>query len=799
MRDRNSREAEPWFDWDQMPIIEEEEEEEEEFEEESFEEEEVTEEVAEESPEDIEDAGDPDAEPAPAYKQAEEETMEEQVMADEPMPEQVVEHPVAEESMTVDSDMTGGAVPSAGAAGMMGAGMSEQAMGGDSGAMGAGDMIADMNSDGVGGVIAGESVIVDDSIGSRISQAISGVLVGVVLFLASFVVLFWNEGCAVKRYAQALETARNTVKVTAETVNPANDGKLLLVQGEAVSSDVLRDPALGISVNGLKLVRKVEMFQWEEQKKTKTEKKLVKGKTQKVKTTYYEYKKVWSTQLINSGEFKQDKFRKVTGGQSQNPATMPLESDRWYADTVTVGAFTLPHGLIQKLPAEQSLSDAVLAGEQSSGSAEDQKIIEVTPQTVSESDNGKRCYLTGPMTMTGYISDSRMNVTVKAPVVRRVVEVYQWLPMRDGTIKRGFAEQLYNSSRLDPSALAKATAGYAGLKENPKTKPLDSQTFYAADVNIGKYKLSQAVLKQLKPDVELALNSLRKSPDPSKGQIGVPPSDLNGYRAVAIKGKEFYLLRNSQLKAPTVGDVKVSYRVLWPTTVSVLGPLNTNTLGGDHPIVALGVLNAKQMLDRQKVAGASGRTIAGKPVQRHGKGFYIGSNPADPRIGDLKVTYGYAASPMKVTVNAEQAGNSFVAYQGEYGETFDVFAGTLSAKQIKAKKDALTATITWVVRIVGWLMMLFGIMMVLNPIAVLLDAIPFIGGLASTAASLVSLVIALMISIPLSLITICIAWLYYRPLIAVPVLVVMLAALGVGVFMLIKGIAARKAKAAVAG
>ena len=52
-----------------------------------------------------------------------------------------------------------------------------------------------------------------ESWGSRLMSAIGGVLVGIVLFLVSFPLLFWNEGRAV-RTAQSLEEgASNVVSV----------------------------------------------------------------------------------------------------------------------------------------------------------------------------------------------------------------------------------------------------------------------------------------------------------------------------------------------------------------------------------------------------------------------------------------------------------------------------------------------------------------------------------------------------------------------------------------------------------
>ncbi|HJL23314.1 MAG TPA: hypothetical protein RMH80_13870, partial [Polyangiaceae bacterium LLY-WYZ-15_(1-7)] len=51
-------------------------------------------------------------------------------------------------------------------------------------------------------------------IGSRLVESIKGVLVGILFFLGSFPLLFWNEGRAVRR-AKDLEEGRGAVVAVA--------------------------------------------------------------------------------------------------------------------------------------------------------------------------------------------------------------------------------------------------------------------------------------------------------------------------------------------------------------------------------------------------------------------------------------------------------------------------------------------------------------------------------------------------------------------------------------------------------
>lgn len=64
-------------------------------------------------------------------------------------------------------------------------------------------------------------------------------------------------------------------------------------------------------------------------------------------------------------------------------------------------------------------------------------------------------------------------------------------------------------------------------------------------------------------------------------------------------------------------------------------------------------------------------------------------------------------------------------------------------------------------------MLTLGVMMALNPIAELLGVVPLLGPLLSSVASLGICVAALGLAVPLALVTVATAWLYYRPAFAV--------------------------------
>ena len=77
--------------------------------------------------------------------------------------------------------------------------------------------------------------------------------------------------------------------------------------------------------------------------------------------------------------------------------------------------------------------------------------------------------------------------------------------------------------------------------------------------------------------------------------------------------------------------------------------------------------------------------------------------------------------------------------------------------------------------------MSLGFSLVLKPLSVLADVIPFMGNLVGAATGF----IAGLLAVGISLIIIAISWVTFRPLIAVPILLLALAALFFGVKKLI--------------
>ena len=170
---------------------------------------------------------------------------------------------------------------------------------------------------------------------SRIGESIKGLLFGGVLFLASFPLLWWNEGRAVQTFQSLQEGRGAVVSVQAEKADPANESRLVHLSGLATTQETLTDPLFRVAEQAIRLNRKAETYQWVEEKKSETRKKLGGGEET---VTTYSYSKDWRDRRIDSADFKEP------SGHA-NPEGLPFESESWQAQQVRVGGFQLSAGL----------------------------------------------------------------------------------------------------------------------------------------------------------------------------------------------------------------------------------------------------------------------------------------------------------------------------------------------------------------------------------------------------------------------------------------------------------------------
>ena len=147
--------------------------------------------------------------------------------------------------------------------------------------------------------------------------------------------------------------------------------------------------------------------------------------------------------------------------------------------------------------------------------------------------------------------------------------------------------------------------------------------------------------------------------------------------------------------------------------------------------------------------------------------LYFGRVPGSPEVGDVRVSFEKVV-PAKVTVMAVVEGDSFKPYKAKNGKRFQTLVmGKKSGDEIIDAEKEANSMILWALRIIGIMMVIGGLKGIFGFLETILKVVPFIAGIFGWGVG----VICTVIGIAWSLIVIAIAWLFYRPLLGISLLV----------------------------
>ena len=161
--------------------------------------------------------------------------------------------------------------------------------------------------------------------GSRIVNSIKGVVIGLILFVVSFGLLYWNEGRV--DLSNIAKTATEIISATVST-DTSLAGKLISTSGGVNSDQVIGD---NLFLNPDKFIaaeREVEMYSWIE--KSESHRKTNTGGSDTTETTYT-YSKNWTENPKSSSNFKHPEGH-------ENPQKS-LDSYTNKVTTATIGAY----------------------------------------------------------------------------------------------------------------------------------------------------------------------------------------------------------------------------------------------------------------------------------------------------------------------------------------------------------------------------------------------------------------------------------------------------------------------------
>jgi hypothetical protein len=326
-------------------------------------------------------------------------------------------------------------------------------------------------------------------------------------------------------------------------------------------------------------------------------------------------------------------------------------------------------------------------------------VVSVPADRVDPAHEGDLVHLTGRAETDEVLSDETFGVEARALRLEREVEMYQWKEDRSSETKKKVGggtettttytyEKTWSERPIDSSGF-KETAGH----QNPGSMPWQSAEQTAGRVTLGEYRLPTSLVRRIDRWEELPI-----------GSASALPWEIQRRAELHGSGLYFSESGDGSPSSPEIGDVRVSFRVVKPTEISVV---------------------------------------------------------------------------------AQQTGQTLQPFQAEAGGTIELLqVGTVAAAQMFEAAERQNTMLTWALRLGGLLMMAFGFGMVLRPLSVLADVLPPVGSLVGVGIGLVSFLLAAFFS----LVTIAVAWVFYRPLLGVTLLVV---AVAVVVYLVVK---ARKAE-----
>lgn len=374
-------------------------------------------------------------------------------------------------------------------------------------------------------------------------------------------------------------------------------------------------------------------------------------------------------------------------------------------------------------------------------------VVSVQSDKVEPSHEGNLVHVSGKAVTSATVTDPELGVSTVALKLERKVEMYQWVEEVETKKhkKVGGSEETVKTYRykkqwsddVHDSGSFKDPAGH----QNPASMAYRSDAWRASPVTIGAFQLSDSLINRVPGEERLAVTA-----------------DMLKLSAPAVTEAS----AEQPVKA-TAPRAKKGARKAAPTT--------TQVARGKHHVPATAAASAT----------TGPRVVDGQ--------IFVGASPSEPEVGNLRITY-VKVPPADVSIIAAQVGNSFGPYETKAGDSLELLQpGLRPAAAMFKQAESENATLTWILRLVGFVVMALGVFLVMRPLAVVADVLPFLGDILRWGLGLV----AVSVAAPFTLITIALAWMFYRP-----VLAIILLAAGVGAFVLVKMLATKRKAAAVA-
>lgn len=147
--------------------------------------------------------------------------------------------------------------------------------------------------------------------------------------------------------------------------------------------------------------------------------------------------------------------------------------------------------------------------------------------------------------------------------------------------------------------------------------------------------------------------------------------------------------------------------------------------------------------------------------------YYTNVQNGTPKVGDIRISFSYSDAT-NVSVLAVQNNNGFSKFTSKEGYSiYELEEGTLTGKQILQKLSDENNMTKWIFRLMGTIFIIGGFAAIISPLQRLANFIPFFGTVFGWVTGFAIFIFGL----ALSLIVIALAWLRYRPVLSIGLLI----------------------------
>jgi hypothetical protein len=343
--------------------------------------------------------------------------------------------------------------------------------------------------------------------------------------------------------------------------------------------------------------------------------------------------------------------------------------------------------------------------------------------------------------------DAQFGVGAKAIALTRKVEYYQWVEQAQekkedklGGKEVTTTTYTYTKQWVSSPIESAQFKDPAYQKKNMVLTTVDDTEQYAENVSFGAYKLSESLIHSIRSNEALDLaiaEDLLKQMD----------------KSAQTAYERFYGVQKNNQPAPNTQQ---------PAAI----PDSVRALLSDSAKAALDSLQAiNDSINKAMEAAQNKKDL--EYVHQAGNVLYYGRVPGSPEVGDVRVTFEKVV-PAKVTVMAVVDGDTFKPFKAKNGKRFQtlVMGKKTGDEIIEAEKEA-NNFILWALRILGALLVIGGLKGIFGFVETILKVVPFVAGIFGWGIGVVCTVIGVV----WSLIVIALAWLFYRPLLGIALLV----------------------------